>query len=322
MTRIVHLDCVTMCPPAGRLIDGRGGARGPAELSCHCLLVELGDRLVLVDTGLGLLDVRYPRPRLSRLFLDVLHRPRLRESDTAVKQLEQLGYRPEDVTDIVLTHLDCDHAGGLDDFPRARVHLLESERRAAAAQKTFLDRQRFRPQQWSSATRWHTYEPHGETWFGFESVRNLRGLPPEILFVPLAGHTEGHAGVAIRTGSGWYLHCGDAYFHRGEMDPRRRRCTPGLRFYQWLMEVDRTKRLANQQRLRELVKTRGDKVKVFCSHDIVELGTMRKLSRGVAQRRRPDRTVIALTSRLAGSALGLRHRLERSERAEGAPDRA
>ena len=29
----------------------------------------------------------------------------------------------EDVTDIVLTHLDFDHAGGLDDFPAATVHL-------------------------------------------------------------------------------------------------------------------------------------------------------------------------------------------------------
>lgn len=313
MTRITHLDCVTMCPPAGRLTDGRPGARGAAELSCHCLLVELGDRLVLVDTGLGLLDVRYPRPRLSRLFLDVLHRPRLRESDTAVKQLEQLGYRPEDVTDIVLTHLDCDHAGGLDDFPRARVHLLETERRAAEAQKTFLDRQRFRPQQWSSAPRWITYEPRGETWFGFDAVRNLRGLPPEILLVPLAGHTLGHAGVAIRTGSGWYLHCGDAYFHRGEMDPRKRRCTPGLRLYQWLMEVDREQRLGNQRRLRELVKTHGGKVKVFCAHDVVELATMRKLTRAAGARRRPDRTVIALTSRLAGSALGLRSRFDASD---------
>lgn len=311
MTRIVHLDCVTMCPPAGRLTDGRRGARGQAELSCHCLLVEMGDRLVLVDTGLGLHDVRFARPRLSASFLHLL-RPRLRESDTAVRQLEQLGYRAQDVTDIVLTHLDCDHAGGLDDFPRARVHLLETECRAAQAQKTLLDRQRYRPQQWSSANRWHTYEPHGETWYGFDAVRRLDGLPPEILLVPLAGHTLGHAGVAIQTkGSSFYLHCGDAYFHRGEMDPRGRRCTPGLRFYQWLMEKDRRQRLANQERLRQLVRSHGDKVKVFCAHDIVELGAMKKRSRASSVfRRRPDRAVIALTSRLAGGAQALRARLE------------
>lgn len=295
MIRIMHLGCVTLCPPARRLTDGRGGARGRAELSCHCLLVEVGDRLVLVDTGLGLLDVRYPKPRLSRLFLDVLLRPRLREADTAVRQLEQLGYRADDVTDIVLTHLDFDHAGGLDDFPRARVHLLESEERAARAQRTFLDRQRFRPQQWSSASRWRTYEPEGERWFGFDAVRKLDGLPPEILLVPLAGHTAGHAGVAVRTGSQWYLHCGDAYFHRGEMAPRRTRCTPGLRFYQRLMEVDRKARLDNQRRLRQLVKAHGSHVKVFCSHDVVELATLRKMSRAnTAPVPRRDRDLIVL----------------------------
>ena len=293
MARIVHLGCVTMCPPARRLSSG--GARGASELACHCLLVELGDRLVLVDTGLGLLDVRFPRPRLSRLFLDVLSRPRLREADTAVRQVEQLGYGADDVTDIVLTHLDFDHAGGLDDFPRARVHLLESERAAARAQRTFLDRQRFRPRQWSSAPRWHTYRPRGERWFGFESVRELRGLPPEILLGPLAGHTAGHAGVAIQTRSHWYLHCGDAYFHRGEMDLRKQHCPPGLRFYQWLTEVDRKQRLDNQRRLRQLVKLHGGEVRVFCAHDVVELSTLKKSSRAaVAPERRRPRPLVAL----------------------------
>lgn len=159
MARIHHLNCVSMCPPGRRLMDGRTGARGPAQLSCHCLLVELEDRLVLVDTGFGLRDVRRPRSRLSPLFLDVLCRPRLREKHTAVLQIEKLGHRAEDVSDIVLSHLDFDHAGGLDDFPRARVHMLAAECSAARAQSTFLDRQRFRPQQWSSIDRWKTYEP-------------------------------------------------------------------------------------------------------------------------------------------------------------------
>jgi glyoxylase-like metal-dependent hydrolase (beta-lactamase superfamily II) len=314
MTRIVHLDCVTLCPPGGRLTDGRKNRNGAtsAELACHCLLVESGDRLILVDTGLGLHDVRFPRPRLGRLYLDAM-RPRLRESDTAVRQLEQLGYRANDVTDIILTHLDCDHAGGLDDFPRARVHLLERERKAAFARKTFLDRQRYRPQQWSSGRRWHTYEPTGESWFGFEAIK-LHGLSGEILLIPLPGHTLGHAGVAIRTKSDeWYLHCGDAYFHRGEMDPRGRRCTPGLRLLQWVLDKDRERRRTNQHRLRELVHTHGDKVKVFCAGDVVELASMKKRSRTISLfRRRPDRTVIELTSRLAGGARAVRSRLEQA----------
>jgi glyoxylase-like metal-dependent hydrolase (beta-lactamase superfamily II) len=268
--RIHHLNCVTMCPPGGRLMDGRLRARGRAILSCHCLLLELADRLVLVDTGFGLEDVRRPRPRLSPLFLYALCRPQLCEEDTAVRQLEWLGFRARDVSDIVLTHLDFDHAGGLDDFPGARVHLLEPERRAAMSQSSWLRRRRFRPQQWSSAGRWVTYPAAGERWFGFEAVRGLDGLPPEIALVPLPGHTLGHAGVAIDEGGRWLLHAGDAYFFRGEMDPRGYRCTPGLRLYQRLMEEDRGLRLANQKRLRALVSEQGARVRVFSAHDVVE----------------------------------------------------
>ena len=30
------------------------------------------------------------------------------------------------------------------------------------------------------------------------------------MLIPLAGHTRGHCGVAIKTETGWHLHCGDA----------------------------------------------------------------------------------------------------------------
>ena len=277
--RITHLNCMSFCPPGRRLMDGRKGAKGPAVLSCHCLMVELGDRLVLIDTGYGVQDVRHPRARLSPLFLDVLCRPRLYEQHTALRQIERLGFRGEDVSDIVLTHLDFDHAGGLDDFPRARVHMLASEKAAALAQRTWLDRARFRPMQWvSSLTRWRTYAASGERWYGFEAARGLEGLPPEILLVPLIGHTYGHAGIVIQRDGGWLLHTGDAYFHRDEMNVERPRCPAGLRAYQWFMEVDREKRLANQQRLRELVRDQGREVQVFCAHDIVEFERMQRSS--------------------------------------------
>jgi glyoxylase-like metal-dependent hydrolase (beta-lactamase superfamily II) len=118
---------------------------------------------------------------------------------------------------------------------------------------------------------WRRYGAQGERWFGFDAVRGLDGLPPEILMVPLPGHTWGHAGVAIRRGGGWLLHAGDAYFYRGEMRQARRRCTPGLRAYQRLMEVDATARMTNQARLRTLSIERRDEVAVTCTHDPVEL---------------------------------------------------
>jgi glyoxylase-like metal-dependent hydrolase (beta-lactamase superfamily II) len=264
--RIHHLDCGAMCPLGGRLFDGYSS--GPtAHLSCHCLLIESDQGLVLVDTGFGLRDVRVPRPRLPGLFLR-LNRIRLKEELTAIRQIERLGFSAGDVRHIVLTHLDFDHAGGLDDFPQAAVHLLAPELDSARNDRDgFISRRRYRPQQWEGVTDWRTYGVGGEPWFGFDCVRDLKGLPPDILMIPLAGHTRGHAGVAIRTGGGWLLHAGDAYFFRGEMNPNRPRCPPGADAYQRMMEVDRRARLANQGRLRGLAARHGSEVRLFCSHD-------------------------------------------------------
>lgn len=268
--RVHHLNCISTCPLGGALMDGHTrGLRG--RLACHCLLVEAGDTLVLVDTGFGLRDVARPAARLSRFFLALLA-PEFREELTAIRQIERLGFEPRDVRHIVLTHLDFDHAGGLDDFPWAAVHLLAVERDSAMAQRTLLDRMRYRPQQWSTRGNWRVCgtDAGGERWFGFDCVRDLAGVPPEILLVPLPGHTLGHAAVAVRRSADWLLQAGDAYFYHAEMDLERPRCTPGLRFYQWMMEKDRGARLANQRRLRELKRAYGSEVHVTSSHDVAE----------------------------------------------------
>lgn len=288
--RIHHLNCISSCPLGGHLMDGRTpGALTRGKLCCHCLAVETDDGLVLVDTGFGLADCAHPRTRLSRFFLALLS-PEFREEMTAIRQLERLGFRPDDVRHVVLTHLDFDHAGGLDDFPQARVHMLQRERDYALLQKTWMDRQRFRPQQWGTQPNWSVYQPQaGERWFGFEAVRQLAGLPPEILMVPLPGHTFGHAGVAIRSEGRWLLQAGDAYFYHREMEYEKPTCTPGLEMYQTMLEKDRRARLGNQQRLRELRRRHGSEVRVFCSHDPLEYEELagRPMGSPVAARRTP-----------------------------------
>jgi glyoxylase-like metal-dependent hydrolase (beta-lactamase superfamily II) len=277
--RIHHLNCVSACPLGGLLIDGmtRRSRRLAlaksdlrARLTSHCLLVEAPDGLVLIDTGYGLRDVASPRSRLHPFFLDLL-RPELDEEMTAIRQIQRLGFRAHDVRHVVLTHLDFDHAGGLDDFPTATVHLLREEVLSATAQSTRLDRMRYRPQQWGNRDRWRAYEPsEGDQWMGFTCVRDLSGLDAEVLLVPLVGHTLGHAGIAVRRDQGWLFFAGDAYFHRGEMDVEHPHCTPGLALYQRMMDKDRRKRFANQARLRELRRNTGDEVEIFCAHDATE----------------------------------------------------
>ena len=271
--RIHHLNCGTDCPLGGALFDGR--SKGPlGHLVCHCLLIETNEGLVLVDTGYGLNDVdhphRPPQPRITRTMRSLLN-IRLREEETAIRQVERLGFSPADVRHILLTHLDFDHAGGLEDFPHATVHLMDAEFSAATGpRRGFVPRNRYRPSQFDEVRNWRRYGAQGESWFDFQAVRQLEGLPPEILLVPLPGHTWGHAGVAVDTGDGWLLHAGDAYFYRGEMRRERRRCTPGLRAYQTMMEVDRTQRLANQERLRRLSVEKAGEVRILCAHDVVE----------------------------------------------------
>lgn len=50
----VHpLNCGSLCPRGRRLINGEGGLLEKGHTVCHCLAIESGDGLVLVDTGFG-----------------------------------------------------------------------------------------------------------------------------------------------------------------------------------------------------------------------------------------------------------------------------
>jgi glyoxylase-like metal-dependent hydrolase (beta-lactamase superfamily II) len=127
-----------------------------------------------------------------------------------------------------------------------------------------------------------THDPQGDEWFGFTAVRELPGVEADIRLVPLIGHTVGHTGVAVRDGDGWLLHAGDAYFHHDEMRADAPACPPGLRYMQTRMETARGLRLANQERLRELVREHADQITIFSAHDPVELRSLQHHRAGVS----------------------------------------
>ncbi|HEX9482280.1 MAG TPA: MBL fold metallo-hydrolase [Solirubrobacteraceae bacterium] len=260
---IHHLNCGTMCPHGARMLAGAGSLLGPARLVCHCLLLEGAEGLVLVDTGFGSGDVA--RRRQLGMVFNAIVRPVLRADETAAAQLRARGFEPGDVRQIVTTHLDLDHAGGLPDFPDAEVHLLGAEL-AAALHPGLRERPRYVAAHWAHRPRWVEHEGGGEDWFGFSGVRVLPGSGAEILLIPLAGHTVGHTGVAIRDGARWLLHCGDAYFHQGQVQTPSY-CPPGLAAFQAINATDNTRRRENAERLRELAERHGDEVELICSHD-------------------------------------------------------
>src|SRR5258708_2968958 len=82
--RIHHLNCGTTRPFGGRLVDGRGHPFRSARGICHCLLIETGQGLVLVDSGFGMTDVQRPVESLGRPFL-AMSRPPLDPEETAIR---------------------------------------------------------------------------------------------------------------------------------------------------------------------------------------------------------------------------------------------
>jgi glyoxylase-like metal-dependent hydrolase (beta-lactamase superfamily II) len=235
--RVHHLNCGTLCPFA----FDRAGVFPPQHVMvCHVLLVETpSSGLVLVDTGFGTLDLK--TPGLLGAAFQKLAGPLLREEETAVALVRKLGFSPSDVRHVVPTHLDLDHAGGLPDFPRAKVHVYEPELRGM------------------------------ERWRGFECVRALAGLPPELLLVPTVGHSRGHVAVVVESAGRALVHAGDSYFHHAEIRGDGRGCPLPLRLFQRAAAFDDAARLHNQARLRELARSLD--VQIFSAHDPVEAAT-------------------------------------------------
>ena len=172
-----------------------------------CLLVETRRGLILIDTGLGLDDYTHPTA-ITNLFRLVMQMPF--DPNQAVKnQLSHLGFIPQDVRHIVLTHMHFDHCGGVPDFPWARVHVHTREYRDCL-QGRF---RRWADGGYNRRVLAHQpdlalYQKIDSTWYDFDAIR----LPfkPEMYFVPLFGHTLGHCGVAIKRPQGWYFLVGDA----------------------------------------------------------------------------------------------------------------
>lgn len=78
-------------------------AENRISLACRALLVEMGDRKILLETGIGVFFAKELRSRFGVV----------EEDHVLLSSLAQLGVDPNDVTDVILSHLHFDHAGGL-----------------------------------------------------------------------------------------------------------------------------------------------------------------------------------------------------------------
>lgn len=253
MAEVYHLNCVRIVTPFRENVSG------------HCLLIREDKQMALIDTGIGLLDTRYPEERIGRELVNMVGY-RFDEKTTAIEQIKALGLDPEDVRDCVISHLDNDHIGGLADFPQATVHVgTEEYANFLSGNPRYLTT----PLQHNPPVR--TYASSADRWFGLEARKVHTALDTEILLIPLFGHTHGHCGVAVKLDDRWMLYVADAYYLRDEL------YDPGHPVHQ-LAEAradDNLMRIATVDRIRELIASHAE-ISIFGYHDINEFSLYAK----------------------------------------------
>lgn len=252
--KVHHLNCGTMRPRAT-----------PGGLVSHVLLAETESGLVLIDSGLGLRDTEAP----SRRFGTARHyfRPTFDKDEAAISHVRRLGFKPDDVRHIVLTHFDADHTGGLADFPWARVHVTSSEALAVTRPHTLMERTRYRRTQRAHQPAIVEHHPSvSEPWHRFPAAKELTDIAPGVVMISLPGHSRGHAAIAVDTGQRWILHVGDSFYHHGQLDGSQS-APKALTVFERLIAYDWNRVQENHRRLRELWLANDPHILLVNAHD-------------------------------------------------------
>lgn len=89
------------------------------DMSTRCLLIEDGNRLILIDTGLG--------NKQDEKFFGYYY---LFGDHSLDKSLSELGFQKDDITDVFLTHLHFDHCGGAIEWNKDRTGFVPAFKNA------------------------------------------------------------------------------------------------------------------------------------------------------------------------------------------------
>lgn len=161
----------------------RGGRGVTLKAAMRPVLVETGDHVVLIDTGMAAV----PGPVAD------LH-DRVGQPELAA-ELARLGYRTDDVTHVVCTHLHYDHTGNVDLFPGADK-VVQGEHLAFAEDPPDDRALGFSDDAWRRVD-WTTVDGEATIVDGVEAI-------------PTPGHVPGHQSVVVDTGDGQAVVPGDA----------------------------------------------------------------------------------------------------------------
>ncbi len=169
-------------------------------------------------------------------------------------------------------------------LPQAKVHVFAPELEIAQ-DPPLPEKARYIQKQWAHGPEWVSHEVEGDTWFGFESVKPIPGPRRRRRAGPARRPLEGALGDrGHATADGWMLHCGDAYFFRGEVETPRQ-VTPGFRAFENITQWKRGPRMHNLERLQELRRDHGSEVRA----DLLARPRDVRRARGVGDPRRASR---------------------------------
>lgn len=182
----------------------RGAAWRPVEFPSLVGVIEHPDEgVVLFDTGYDPLFLAATSSWPERLYrlATPMH---LRPKESAVEQLASLGYGPEAVRHIVISHFHGDHVAGLHRFPRARLHCARAGLADVRAGSRLRRTRRgilsaFVPAAAEAAAFFEDGSPAElpGAFRPFDRGVDLLG-DGSLLAIELPGHCRGHWGLALR----------------------------------------------------------------------------------------------------------------------------
>ncbi|MCV2888792.1 N-acyl homoserine lactonase family protein [Ruegeria aquimaris] len=162
----------------------------PHAMDYYMWLLRRGDRVILVDTGY---DDGEARDRGRPIRID----PRA--------ALAPLGVTPDEVDEVIVTHLHYDHAGGLALFPNAHLHLQAAEMAYATGPCMCHDTLRM------PFTAGHVCEAVTRLYRGKLSFHEGDAeIADGVTVHCIGGHSRGLQAVRVRTAAGWLVLASDA----------------------------------------------------------------------------------------------------------------
>lgn len=166
--------------------------RKPYEFPVFSFIIEHPEGLIGIDTGS---TTRVRVSRVQHRLMSVPPLPVIEPGEEIDSQMGAKGLRTEDVRRVVLTHLDWDHAGGIEHFPDAEILVHRPEHEYATSK--LMGKWRYQTKLWPEWFDPTLYDLGPEPYGPFPASKPLTE-DGDVRLVPIPGHTIGQVGVIVQ----------------------------------------------------------------------------------------------------------------------------